>query len=73
MKMEQPFMIQRCRINKHPFAKKPDIGLTIDSVLDYEYMGSSEFEFGILSRSLNEFIKHFKTGEVLTLTLDNFV
>jgi len=66
-------MIQRCQINKHPFAKNPDIGLTIDSVLNYEYMGSSEFEFGILSKSLKELIEHFKAGKVQMITLDNFV
>lgn len=43
-----PFLIQRCKVKTR---NKADIK-GIDSLFSFDYMGSSEFEFGALSRSL---------------------
>lgn len=42
----KPYLIQRAKFNYDPH------GNGIDSILDFDYMGSAEFEFGALPQSL---------------------
>jgi len=42
-----PYLVQRCK-----FAKREMSG--IDSILSFDYMGSEEFEFGALPKSLGD-------------------
>ena len=44
----QPYLIQRAKVTSRTKAKATGI----DSLLDFDYMGSSEFEWGALSKSL---------------------
>lgn len=44
--ISRPYLIQRGKVKPGPFTG-------IDSLVNYDYMGASEFEFGALSRSLN--------------------
>lgn len=60
--MEKPWLIYRC-----VFKEGMDSS-GIDSLLRYDYMGSSEYEFGALPKSLNRFIEKIdKTGVFETL------
>lgn len=50
--MKRPYLIQRCNIE--------DIkGKTLDKMLRYDYMGSSEFEFGALFKALTKIANNF--------------
>jgi hypothetical protein len=51
--MKQPYLIQRGKIN-HPIAP---VSACISEAIDFDYMGSSEFEFGALSKSLRRIEK----------------
>ncbi len=48
--MEQPYLIQRAKLEKHPNER----AVGIDRLLDFDYMGSSEFEYGALPDSLKQ-------------------
>lgn len=60
--MQKPYLVYRCNFKKN--------GTTdgIDSLLKFEYMGSAEYEFGALPKSLTKIIGRvdemdiFKTG-----------
>jgi hypothetical protein len=44
-----PYLIQRAK-----FVNGDDLSRGIDAIMRFDYMGSSEFEFGTLSKSLKE-------------------
>lgn len=44
--MQQPYLIQRAKFQSRPEKKG------IDAILRFDYMGSSEFEFGAMGKSL---------------------
>lgn len=48
--MIKPYLIQRMQFKSTPSGK------TIDGILSMDYMGSAEFEFGALPKSLNKMI-----------------
>lgn len=49
--MRTPYLIQRMRFKNNP------TGETIDGILEMDYMGSAEFEFGALPESLKKMTK----------------
>ena len=51
--LHTPYLIQRVRL------RKGNIGKTIDGVFVMDYMGSAEFEFGALPKSLKEICRNF--------------
>lgn len=51
MSISTPYLIQRMRFRKEPR------GQTFDGILELDYMGSAEFEFGSLPASLKELCK----------------
>lgn len=50
MDKPNPYLIQRCRVKTR---KKEDI-TGIDSLLHFDYMGSSEFEWGAIPKALKQ-------------------
>lgn len=69
-RMNQPYMIQRAKFMSRPEAKG------IDAILRFDYMGSSEFEYGALGDSLRairreldkyDYFDHAINGRPLTI------
>lgn len=58
---------------KHRFIppKYPTIGRSLDEICEYDYMGSSEFEFGALSDSLKKIIN--RKEEMVKTVFENIV
>ncbi len=51
------YLIQRCIINEHNIENNAIIG--IDSLFRFDYMGSSEFEFGALHDACKDLVKNY--------------
>lgn len=64
--MKTPYLIQRARFRK-------STGKGIDSLLEFDYMGSSEFEWGALPRALKRTRENKKEYIQFELILGDFV
>lgn len=69
--MRTPYLIQRCMMmdierdnERTPSMQKKGI----DKILSFDYMGSAEFEFGALGKSLKEIRKHIDDYEFFDVT-----
>ena len=60
--IKKPYLIQRADFKKNGKASEG-----IDSLLKFDYMGSAEFEFGALPKSLNRTIKDLDDYEIKML------
>jgi hypothetical protein len=57
--MEKPYLIQRCLLRKQQ-GQKPGF----DSKFQLDYMGSAEFEFGSVPKSLKNFTKNLESLKI---------
>lgn len=62
--MEKPYLVQRAKFSKDERLSKKGI----DRILDFDYMGSSEFEDGSLFRSLTRIREDLKDYEYFQYT-----
>jgi len=70
-RMNTPYLIQQAEIYDDPETKG------LDSILDFDYMGSAEFEYGALAKSLKEIRKDieeyvFSNVEIETKSISVF-
>ncbi len=67
--LHRPYLIQRVMLRKDPKGK------TIDGVFEMDYMGSAEFEFGSLPKSLKEicldFVEYHSTKSPTIVSKNN--
>lgn len=67
MNITTPYLIQNMILRENP-PKKP----SLDQLYQMDYMGSSEFEFGALPKSLKVFTNNFEDLEVEQSSIKNF-
>ena len=60
--MKTPYLIQRMILHKNPPKNPP-----LDNLYRMDYMGSSEFEWGALPKSLKQFTKNFDKLELVRM------
>jgi len=61
--IRKPYLVQRAKFTN---VKNEEI-VGIDSILDFDYMGSAEFEWGALPKSLHRIVDVFDQYEVFTV------
>jgi hypothetical protein len=67
MNITTPYLIQNMILRENPL-KNP----TLDQLYQMDYMGSSEFEFGSLPKSLKVFTKNFEDLKIEQSPIKNF-
>lgn len=65
--MKSPYLIQRAKINEQEATLKKGI----DRILQFDYMGSSEFEWGALPTSLKRIRKDLDCYILSTIQIDS--
>lgn len=61
--MRTPYLIQRMKFRPESQIR----GNTIDGVLEMDYMGSAEYEFGALPKSLKQICKNFNEFRIVQI------
>ena len=61
----KPYLIQRAKFQDNPNRKG------IDSILDFDYMGSAEFEFGALPQSLKRIRENMSNYCISSFDINN--
>ena len=67
--IEKPWLIQRVAVKRHP----PTNAKSFDDYLSCDYMGSAEFEFGALPKSLKRVCKNIDNYRIINTKIKDFI